>query len=159
MTPEELRRIATETALELPQARLTFPFGDEWEVYKVVDRMFLLLTESTGPQMVTLKVEPREGRALVEAYDDVIPGYHLNKTHWATILAPIDEGGAATGEDDDEGADETPKRLIPAEELKELIVSSYLLVVANLAKKDRPVDPFVYGRAHDERGGVERREA
>lgn len=140
MRPDELHRLATETAFELPAAELTFPFGPDWEVFKVAGRIFLLMTESTGPQMVTVKVEPREGRALVEAFDDVIPGYHMNKTHWATVLADseeeIDEGGA---------------RRLPEEELRELIVSSYLLVVATMARKDRPVDPYAYGDAHDRR--------
>ena len=140
MRPDELHRIATEAAFELPLAELTFPFGPDWEVFKVAGRIFLLMTESTGPQMATVKVVPREGRALVEAFDDVIPGYHMNKTHWATVLADseeeIDEGGA---------------RRLPAEELRELIVSSYLLVVATLAKKDRPVAPYAYGDAHDRR--------
>ena len=138
MRGAELHRLAEETALELPQSELTYPFGPDWEVYKVVGKVFLLLTRAAGPQMVTFKVEPREGRALVGAFDNVVPGYHMNKTHWVTVL-PSAKG----------------RPCLPAEELEELIVSSYLLVVAGLAKKERPVDPYAFGAARDRRSGRE----
>lgn len=138
MRGAELHRLAEETALELPQSELTYPFGPDWEVYKVVGKVFLLLTRAAGPQMVTFKVEPREGRALVGAFDNVVPGYHMNKTHWVTVL-PSTKG----------------RPCLPAEELEELIVSSYLLVVAGLAKKDRPVDPYAFGEVRDRRLGRE----
>lgn len=138
MRGAELHRLAEETALELPQSELTYPFGPDWEVYKVVGKVFLLLTRAAGPQMVTFKVEPREGRALVGAFDNVVPGYHMNKTHWVTVL-PSTKG----------------RPCLPAEELEELIVSSYLLVVAGLAKKERPVDPYAFGAPRDRRSGRE----
>lgn len=136
MRAEELHRLATDTALELPHATLSYPFGPDWEVYKVAGKVFLLLTESAGPQMATFKVEPREGRSLVETYSDVIPGYHMNKTHWATVLGTEEESGG-----------------LPADELDELIVSSYLLVLAKLPRSQRPVDPFAFGAARDRRLG------
>lgn len=186
MNPQELHDFAVEVALELPHSRLTFPFGEEWEVFKVGERMFLLLTDTNGPQMVTMKVDPQEGRALVEAYDDVIPGYHLNKRHWLTVLSPVGEPEAmsvpetssapeALSVPEDSNPPESPKALeasslpetsgapdaphsparssrrISAEELRELIISSYLLVIAKMPKKDRPIDPYAYGEIHDQK--------
>ena len=168
MNPQELHDFAVEVALELPHSRLTFPFGEEWEVFKVGERMFLLLTDTNGPQMVTMKVDPQEGRALVEAYDDVIPGYHLNKRHWLTVLSPVGEPEAmsvpetsgASDASDTPNAPQTPdaphsparsSRRISAEELRELIISSYLLVIAKMPKKDRPIDPYAYGEIHDQK--------
>lgn len=174
MDPRELHDFALEVALELPHSRLTFPFGEEWEVFKVGERMFLLLTDTNGPQMVTMKVDPQEGRALVEAYDDVIPGYHLNKRHWVTVFSPVEEPEASSAPETS-SMPETPhaaqtsqppdasqtsdaphhpplsSRRISAEEVKELIISSYLLVIAKMAKKDRPIDPYAYGEIHDQK--------
>lgn len=156
MDPRELHDFALEVALELPHSRLTFPFGEEWEVFKVGERMFLLLTDTNGPQMVTMKVDPQEGRALVEAYDDVIPGYHLNKRHWVTVFSPVEEPEASSVPETSSAPDapHSParsSRRISAEELKELIISSYLLVIAKMPKKDRPIDPYVYGEIHDQK--------
>ena len=174
MDPRELHDFALEVALELPHSRLTFPFGEEWEVFKVGERMFLLLTDTNGPQMVTMKVDPQEGRALVGAYDDVIPGYHLNKRHWVTVFSPVEESeplsapetssmpetprAAQTSQPPDASqAPDAPhysplsSRRISAEEVKELIISSYLLVIAKMAKKDRPIDPYAYGEIHDQK--------
>lgn len=162
MDPRELHDFALEVALELPHSRLTFPFGEEWEVFKVGERMFLLLTDTNGPQMVTMKVDPQEGRALVEAYDDVIPGYHLNKRHWMTVFSPVEEPEASSAPEASQPPDASqtpdaphsparPSRRISAEELRELIITSYLLVIAKMPKKDRPIDPYAYGEIHDQK--------
>lgn len=135
MTPDELHDEAESTALELPQSRLTFPFGEDWEVYKVIDRVFMLMTRVTGVQQVTLKAEPDEVQALVEEFDNVTDGYHMNKKHWLTVYPPA-------GKD---------THVLEVEDICELVISSYLLVVAKMEKNKRPVDPHAYGEAHDNR--------
>mgnify|MGYP004584788741 FL=1 len=135
MTPDELHDEVENTALELPQSRLTFPFGEDWEVYKVIDRVFMLMTRVTGVQQVTLKAEPRESQMLADEIDNVTPDYHRNKKHWLSVYPPA-------GKD---------THVLPVEDLRELVVSSCLLVVAKMEKNKRPVDLYAYGEAHDNR--------
>jgi predicted DNA-binding protein (MmcQ/YjbR family) len=96
--------------LEMPNARLDYPFGEEVAVYKVDDKMFALVAEKSSPVRISLKCDPLLAKTLREKYESVMPGYHLNKKHWNTILL--------TGQ-------------LSWEEVKDLIRHSYQLVVSN----------------------------
>ena len=125
MNADELRARAHEIARALPGSQFDRPFGPDWDVYRVRGRIFALLTETTGPQMLTLKADPQDGAALRRQYADIAPGYHMNKKHWISIQP---------------GADITESLV------QELVTDSYLLVVASLPRAERPVDPETFGR-------------
>jgi predicted DNA-binding protein (MmcQ/YjbR family) len=72
--------------LGMPNAKLDYPFGENTAVYKVNDKMFALVTEKKIPVQISLKCDPILAETLREKYDTVMPGYHLNKKHWNTIL-------------------------------------------------------------------------
>lgn len=105
MTPAQLRRLC----LKLPNAEETFPFGEETSVFKVGGKMFALAALQRDPLRVSVKCEPELGEQLRGTYDEIEPGYHLNKRHWLTITC----GGAASDE-----------------LVRELVVGSYELVAA-----------------------------
>ena len=72
--------------LGMPNAWLDYPFGDDVAVYKVGDKMFALVAEKSHPVRLSLKCDPLLAKTLREKYESVMPGYHLNKKHWNTIL-------------------------------------------------------------------------
>jgi predicted DNA-binding protein (MmcQ/YjbR family) len=72
--------------LSLPNARLEYPFGESVAVYKVHDKMFALIAENKTPINLSLKCDPGLAKLLREKYETVMPGYHLNKKHWNTIV-------------------------------------------------------------------------
>jgi len=80
-----------EYILSMPNAKLEYPFGEEVAVYKVGNppaggKMFALIQEGKDPVRVSLKCDPQLSKTLREKYDEVMPGYHLNKKHWNTIV-------------------------------------------------------------------------
>ncbi|MDL2341540.1 MAG: MmcQ/YjbR family DNA-binding protein [Patescibacteria group bacterium] len=93
--------------LSMPNARLDYPFGKEVAVYKVGDKMFALISEDKQPLQLSLKCDPGLALVLREKYDEIMPGYHLNKKHWNTIVL--------AGQ-------------VPLDEIEDLIRHSYLLV-------------------------------
>ena len=72
--------------LSMPNARLEYPFGEEAAVYKVGEKMFAIIGEKSNPVRVSLKCDPLLAQTLRERYETVLPGYHLNKKHWNTII-------------------------------------------------------------------------
>ncbi|HSX29927.1 MAG TPA: MmcQ/YjbR family DNA-binding protein [Candidatus Saccharimonadales bacterium] len=72
--------------LSMPNTRLEYPFGEEVAVYKTGDKMFALVKEGTNPISISLKCDPLLAQTLREKYESVMPGYHLNKKHWNTIV-------------------------------------------------------------------------
>jgi predicted DNA-binding protein (MmcQ/YjbR family) len=72
--------------LSMPHARLDYPFGEGVAVYKVGDKMFALVAEESTPVKLSLKCDPKLSLLLREKYESVMPGYHLNKKHWNTLL-------------------------------------------------------------------------
>ena len=95
-----------------PGVVLDYPFGEEVAVYKidsVEGKMFALIQEGSDPVRVSLKCDPQLAELLREKYETVLPGYHLNKKHWNTIIC--------TGQ-------------VPLDELKDLVRHSYELVRA-----------------------------
>jgi predicted DNA-binding protein (MmcQ/YjbR family) len=72
--------------LSMPNARLDYPFGEEVAVYKAKDKMFALIPETSMPVRISLKCDPQLAELLRGKYEEVMPGYHLNKKHWNTIV-------------------------------------------------------------------------
>jgi predicted DNA-binding protein (MmcQ/YjbR family) len=91
----------------------TLPFGPETLVYKVMGKMFAL-TGLDDPDRCNLKCDPQRALDLRADYTAVIPGYHMNKQHWNTIIYNQD---------------------LPDKMIFELIDHSYDLVVASLTRK------------------------
>jgi predicted DNA-binding protein (MmcQ/YjbR family) len=82
MTSAELQAVL----LSFTGAEETFPFGPETSVFKVAGKMFALSQLDAESLRVSLKCEPPLAEALREAHRAVIPGYHLNKRHWNTVI-------------------------------------------------------------------------
>lgn len=103
-------KIVEDYILSMPGAVRDYPFGDGVAVYKaggVDGKMFALIAEGSTPLRVSLKCDPQLSTLLREKYETVMPGYHLNKKHWNTILL--------SGQ-------------LPWEEVQDLIRHSYILV-------------------------------
>jgi predicted DNA-binding protein (MmcQ/YjbR family) len=64
----------------------TLPFGPDVIVFKVNDKMFLLLPIDSDPVQFNVKCDPELAIELRERYECVQPGYHMNKKHWNTIV-------------------------------------------------------------------------
>lgn len=75
-----------EYILSMPNAVLDYPFGEGVAVYKVNDKMFALIAENKQPLQLSLKCDPQLSEILREKYVEVMPGYHLNKKHWNTLV-------------------------------------------------------------------------
>ena len=82
MSPAELR----DYCLSFTGAEETFPFGPETSVFKVAGKMFALSQLGADSLRVSLKCEPQLAEALRAAHVAVLPGYHLNKRHWNTVI-------------------------------------------------------------------------
>lgn len=92
-----------------------FPFGPDTLVFKVMDKMFALSGLENFPCKVNLKCDPDKAIELREEYpEDVLPGYHMNKKLWNTVVT---EGSLSSNQ------------------LKAMIDHSYDLVVASFTKK------------------------
>jgi predicted DNA-binding protein (MmcQ/YjbR family) len=94
----------------------TLPFGPDVLVFKVLGKVFLLCPLDTDGVQFNVKCDPDLAVELREEYDCVLPGYHMNKKHWNTILA----NGS-----------------VPMKQLKDWIDHSYELVVSSLPAKQR----------------------
>ena len=113
--------------LAKPETSLYYPFGDEVKVFRVKNKMFATLALGKGTEKdsgykmaghycVNLKCDPDEAVMLRDIFPSVIPGYHMNKAQWNTIIL--------------DGS-------IPQGELERMMDNSYLLVVSKMTKKDR----------------------
>ena len=101
-------------ALAKPETLETFPFGPDVLVLKTKEKMFLAIALDTMPLRINAKCDPEKALALREAYQGIIPGYHMDKKHWNTIIL--------------DGSVPTPL-------VHELIDHSYNLVRHSLKKK------------------------
>ncbi len=70
----------------MPGAKLDYPFGEGVAVYKAKDKMFAMIAEKKDPVRLSLKCDPLLAETLRAKYESVLPGYHLNKKHWNTII-------------------------------------------------------------------------
>ena len=109
MNIEEYR----EYCLSFPGVTEEFPFDEKVLVFKVMGKIFSL-TNIDLFKSVNLKCDPDWAEELREEYMGIVPGYHINKKHWNTVMM--------------DGS-------IPAAKLKELIDHSYKLVVEKLPRK------------------------
>lgn len=102
--------------LEKPAVTEEFPFGPETLVFKVAGKVFALTGLDEINFKVNLKCDPDYAEELRESYEEVKPGYHMNKKHWNTV--------------DFEGS-------LPEGLLRNLVNHSYELVVKSLPKNKR----------------------
>lgn len=109
MNIEELR----EYCLQKPGTTEGLPFGEDTLVFKVGDKIFLLTSLVTGNRF-NAKCDPERAIELREQFDEIIPGFHMNKKHWNTVFMD----GRLT-----------------RKQLNELIDHSYELVLSSLPKK------------------------
>lgn len=110
MNIEEVRQYA----LSFPDAEETFPFGPETLVWKVSGKIFGMVSLDEVPPRMNLKCDPDEAEELRASYPDtILPGYHMNKKHWNTVVL---DGSL-------------PRRLV-----KEMITASYQLVAPKKKK-------------------------
>jgi predicted DNA-binding protein (MmcQ/YjbR family) len=112
MDPVELR----DRCLSFAGSEETFPFGSETSVFKVAGRMFALSQLAADSLRVSVKCEPGLAVALRAAHAAVLPGYHLNKRHWNTVI--IDGS-------------------LPDDAVRDMIEDSYDLVVSTLPRARR----------------------
>ena len=114
---------AKEYLLDKPFSKESFPFGPEVSVFKVKDKMFATLAlgkmgkgddDGNLDWWMNLKCDPDEASALRDIFNSVIPGYHMNKRLWNTIIL--------------DGS-------IPRGEIERMIDNSFALVVSKLPKK------------------------
>ena len=105
-----------EYCLSRVAAAESMPFGEGVLVFKVAGKMFALAALDEFPTTVNLKCDPDLALELRDRYEQVRPGYHMNKKHWNTV--EIDSG-------------------IPEAELRKMIDDSYDLVVRALPKAQR----------------------
>ncbi len=83
MDIEELRTYI----LQKPAVTEGFPFGEDTLVFKVDEKIFLLTGLDSAPLKFNVKCDPDKAIELREAYpDSVLPGYHMNKKHWNTVV-------------------------------------------------------------------------
>ena len=94
----------------------SYPFDETTLVFKVMNKMFALFAEDEDPIRINLKCDPDEAQILRGMHKSIIPGYHMNKEHWNTIIL--------------DGS-------LPDELIYKLIDDSYNLVVKGLKKSDR----------------------
>jgi len=78
--------ILREYCLSKPHAEEGFPFGEDTLVFKVNRKIFLLVGLSSEPLQFNVKCSPDKALELREQYPCVVPGYHMNKRHWNTIV-------------------------------------------------------------------------
>lgn len=77
---------ARDYCLSLPEVEETQPFGPELFVYKVEGKMFALLSPDDEPTRMNLKCDPERALELRDRYESILPGYHMSKKHWNTLI-------------------------------------------------------------------------
>lgn len=112
MNIEEFR----EYCLAKPYTEECLPFGPDTLVFKVAGKVFALVSLDDYERGINLKCDPERAVELREQYPAVLPGYHMNKKHWNTVL---------------------PDGSLSNALLQDLIDHSYMLVLQSLPKKQR----------------------
>jgi len=93
-----------------------YPFDEKTLVFKVVNKIFALVSENETPLRINVKCNPDEAQVLRDMHKSIIPGYHMNKEHWNTLIL-----------------DGT----LPDKLIFKMIDDSYDLVVKGLKKSDQ----------------------
>lgn len=112
MNIEEFR----EYCLSKPHTIEDFPFGPQYLTFKIAGKMFAVTNLDEAEFTVNLKCEPIRALALREEFEEITPGFHMNKKHWNTV-----DFEGSLGEDF----------------ICELIDHSYEMVVQSFSKKKR----------------------
>jgi predicted DNA-binding protein (MmcQ/YjbR family) len=118
LSGKAIQQTAREVAQRLPKVSHGRPFTPHLDVWKVGDKVFLIVTDDDpDEQIITVKVDPGHGDALRREHETITPGHYLDKRHWVSIAA----GPGIT------------KSLV-----KDLVHYSYELVAEALPAKKRP---------------------
>lgn len=120
-----------QCALSLPDAEEDYPFGPAARVVKVHKKMFALISHcewqgTATIARVNLKCEPQEALILRDLFTAVLPGYHMNKTHWNSVML--------------DGS-------VPSQEIERMVYRSFRLVVKSLKKEERKAMETRWGEA------------
>jgi predicted DNA-binding protein (MmcQ/YjbR family) len=94
----------------------SFPFGESTLVFKVSGKIFLLMSMDSRPLQFNLKCDPEKAEELREEHSSIVPGYHMNKKHWNTIIL---------------------NGFLGAKLIRSMIDDSYALVVKSLPLSER----------------------
>jgi predicted DNA-binding protein (MmcQ/YjbR family) len=85
MNIEELHQYA----MSLGKVEESQPFGPDNIVYKINGKMFLLIAIDEIPLRFNVKCDPDLAEELRADYNSILPGYHMNKKHWNTIIVDV----------------------------------------------------------------------
>jgi predicted DNA-binding protein (MmcQ/YjbR family) len=111
--------------LDKPEVRPDYPFGPAVLVPKIKGSMFATLSMSEGVAHMNLKCDPVHAEELRDIFPSILPGHHMNKTHWNTLIL--------------DGS-------IPDGEVIRLIDHSYALVVKKLKKSERTALELIHSQ-------------
>ena len=103
----------------MKKAGVTKDFQEQWNWIRfyIGGKLFAAICrddETNEPVYITLKLDPIEGTLYRKKYEDIIPGYYMNKVHWNSVEA---DGN------------------VPDDVVKDLLDSAYTVVFASLSKK------------------------
>ncbi len=119
---------AEQYLLSKPETRLDYPFGDDVKVFRVKNKMFATIAHGSSAKSakadeqakshywMNLKCDPDEAVMLRDIFPAVLPGYHMNKATWNSVVL--------------DGS-------IPQGEIERMMDNSYLLIVSKMTKKDQ----------------------
>ncbi|WP_126942110.1 MmcQ/YjbR family DNA-binding protein [Xanthomonas sp. BRIP62409] len=117
LSQRQFQPLARKVALSLPGVSHGRPFVQKLDVYKVSNKVFMIVTDDIDEPIITLKADPQHARALRKHFDTVSEGRYLDKTNWVSVGT----GGGITW------------NLVT-----ELVQASYHLVVETMPEHERP---------------------
>jgi len=119
---------AEQYLLLKPETSLYYPFGDDVKVFRVKNKMFATISHGSKAKSakvddeakthfwMNLKCDPDEAVMLRDIFPSIIPGYHMNKSSWNSVIL--------------DGS-------IPQGEIERMMDNSFKLVVSKMTKKDQ----------------------
>lgn len=116
LAQDQIQPLARRIAASLPDVSHGRPFVEKLDVYKVGDKVFLIVTDDPNERIITLKADPKQAQALCERFETITAGRYFDKHHWISVSAG---------------------RGITWQLVTELIETSYLLVVATMPEHER----------------------
>lgn len=72
--------------VKFPEVKKDYSLGENIASYKTNERLFAIINEDKNPLRISLRCDPKLSTVLRERYIEVMPGYHLSKKHWNTIV-------------------------------------------------------------------------